>query len=530
MLAELERVVQSPVFGGSARQVRLLRFLVGEVLAGRGGALSAARIATHFFERPEGFDSTADSSVRVEMSKLRRGLERHYAVTSAAVRIALPRGSAAPVFVAAADPAGARPAPEGDARAVESGAGRRAGTTDGPVLAVLPFTGINTASGAFMLPSMGEALPPDQSSRGARVRALARGLTDQLGVAFARYPGVVVISRATNLDEAAAQGARYVLEGSVRLVRGTLRVTAKLHDTVRGLQVWGNTYDRREADDRLLEAEDEIAREIAVHLLAMPYGAVHVIEAQERAGRPPRSAYEVVLLLPRWLAAFDPELQAEIEDACADIVPTEADEGIFLALSSFFHLLSTWTAQGSAEDRRGAVDEARRAVVAEPNLANAHQALAFGLLDTGDGRGALAAAEIALALGGPLMLTGLVMALSGDWERGTAIIRAHVGALKRHPGAVRHAFALDAYRRGDYAAALAEAEAIASPNLAWDPLDRAVALARLGRLVEARAAAAALTAILPEAARDPRAVVARLTTDPGLREELLIGLGLAGLG
>ncbi|MGK3963603.1 hypothetical protein WMF38_05450 [Sorangium sp. So ce118] len=60
VLAELDQVIGSSAFGGSARQARLLRFLVGEVLDGRGGALRAPLVATRVFDRPEGFDSCED--------------------------------------------------------------------------------------------------------------------------------------------------------------------------------------------------------------------------------------------------------------------------------------------------------------------------------------------------------------------------------------------------------------------------------------------------------------------------------------
>ncbi|APR82670.1 Adenylate cyclase [Minicystis rosea] len=503
----------------------MLRFLVGEVLAGRGDELCPPLIASRIFERPNDFDSTTDSIVRVEMSKVRRALQRHYAVTNAALRIELPRGACAPVFTgaSAAAPASAPPVSKSGARQPMPSLA----DTDEPVLAVLPFAGIVTASGAFVVPA--EIPPPDTGSRGSRVRAFARGLTDQLGTVFTRYLAVVVVSRATTLEEAAAQGARYALEGSVRLVHGTLRVTAKLHDTARGIQVWGNTYDRRDADDRLLEAEDEIARDIAIQLVAPPFGVVHAIEAQERAGRRPETAYDVVLRLPRWMATFDRDLRAEIEGAAKRVLAREPEQGTLLAFAALFHFLSAWTADGGDRDRQRAAELSRAAVAAEPTLVSSHQALGLALLDAGDGRGALAEAEAALSMGGPLMATGFVMALAGAWDRGVAVIRPHMAMLKRPPGVIRHVLALDAYRRGDYAAALAEAEAIATPNLAWDALDRAVAFARLDRLAEARAAAAELTAVLPEAARDPRAVVDRLTADMGLREELLIGLRLAGL-
>ncbi|MGK3963604.1 asparagine synthase-related protein [Sorangium sp. So ce1667] len=178
--------------------------------------------------------------MRVEMSKLRRALARHYAATRAAVvRIELPRGTYAPSLV----PARETPAPEAAPR---GGITARAA---GPVLAVLPFAGVTVASGpALRAPAAGEAAPPDHpGAPGARSRAFALGLTDRLGALFASSPWVSMVSRASSLEDAQARGARYVIEGSVRFVGQTVRVTANLHDAARGIQVWGSTYDRAAA-------------------------------------------------------------------------------------------------------------------------------------------------------------------------------------------------------------------------------------------------------------------------------------------
>jgi hypothetical protein len=393
------------------------------------------------------------------------------------------------------------------------------------VLAILPFKAINAVS-SMSLRAPEPGVEPAPGATGTRGRSFAHGLTDRLGDLFACSPGVHLISHALSLEDAASRGARYVLEGSVRLIPGALRVAAKLHDARRGMQVWGSTYDRLGADDRLFAVEDDIAREITRQVALLPMGAVHDIEAEERAGHPPGTAYEVALRFPRWVATFDPRLQSEIKQACAKF---PEDNGL-LAFSAFFHTLSSWTADGGDHHRRLGAEQARRAVMVEPKQPTSHQALAFALVDAGDGRGALAEGELALSLGGPLMLTGMVLALAGDWARGVSVVHEHLSELKRFPGSIRHALFLDAYRRGDHATALAEAETIATPQLAWDPLDRAVALARLGHIAEARAAGRALTAILPEIARQPRAFAARLTADAGLVDDLVEALSLAGVG
>jgi TolB-like protein len=530
VLTELERVLASPLFGSSRRQARLLRFLVGEVLAGRGHALRAPQIAEQVFDRPKGFDTVEDSIVRVEVSKLRRALARCYvSISEAPLRIELPRGGYAPTFVWGADAVPESRSPP----SMEPVSGARmmlpSAEEDGPVIAVLPFAAISTVSTSSMR-AAGPEPPPELGAPGARARAFARGLTDRLGDIFAAAPIVRVISHAAGVEEAAARGARYVLEGAVRMTPGALRVSAKLHDTRRWIQIWGNTYDRLGADDNIFAVEDQIAREIAVQTLALPQGVIHVVEAQERAGQPARSVYDSVLRVTRWHATFDPGIQRELMASAARFIADAADSGLILAFAATVHLFSYWTALGTAEDLRLGAEFARRAAAVEPKLVGARQMMAFALLHLGDGPGAIAEAEAAVALGGPLMLLGMTIALAGAWARGIAMTRAHMAVLRNPPGPIHHVFSLDAYRRGDYATALAEAETIGTPHIAWHPLDRAVALARLGRLDEAREAGRALAKLLPEAARDPRAVVARLTADEELRASLVEGLHIAGLG
>jgi hypothetical protein len=57
----------------------LLRYLVEETVAGRSGQLKSFVVAVDGLGRGEDFDSTADSSARVQMVRLRKTLENYYA-------------------------------------------------------------------------------------------------------------------------------------------------------------------------------------------------------------------------------------------------------------------------------------------------------------------------------------------------------------------------------------------------------------------------------------------------------------------
>src|SRR5262245_18063863 len=76
--AALGRVLHSADFHASARQHRLITYLVDEALAGRGRRLKAYNIATAVLGRSEDFDPQTDPVVRVEAGYVRRSLERYY--------------------------------------------------------------------------------------------------------------------------------------------------------------------------------------------------------------------------------------------------------------------------------------------------------------------------------------------------------------------------------------------------------------------------------------------------------------------
>src|SRR3954471_16999512 len=101
----LDRVLRSPHFDGSTRSREFLRYVVEEVLAGRGAYLKQAAIAVEVFGRQPDFDAVIDPIVRVQAGRLRRSLERYYLLSgdADALRIELPKGSYAPVFTETTD-------------------------------------------------------------------------------------------------------------------------------------------------------------------------------------------------------------------------------------------------------------------------------------------------------------------------------------------------------------------------------------------------------------------------------------------
>lgn len=98
--AELERVLNSPVFCQSARLRRFLSYVVECAINGQSGDIKEYTVALEVFDRTADFDPRLDPIVRVEGGRLRQKLARYYESLGAGnpIRIELPKGSYAPVF------------------------------------------------------------------------------------------------------------------------------------------------------------------------------------------------------------------------------------------------------------------------------------------------------------------------------------------------------------------------------------------------------------------------------------------------
>ena len=100
--SELDRLLDSDFLRRSPSHLRLLRYLVERRLANDDGALREMSIGIEVFHRnPSTYDPKSDPIVRVNVSRLRERLVKHYAMFEAPpqVRIDLPKGRYVPEFV-----------------------------------------------------------------------------------------------------------------------------------------------------------------------------------------------------------------------------------------------------------------------------------------------------------------------------------------------------------------------------------------------------------------------------------------------
>ena len=193
-------------------------------------------------------------------------------------------------------PASAPPAVTADASAPTARPAAQGGKPQGvrPSIAILPFTNRSTErADEVFAGGMGEDI--------ASALSLGRGLKVISQSATAAYRKNTSDLRTIGQE----LGAKYILEGNVRRVGTSLRVTAQLVEAETGAILWTQKFDRPLAE--LAELQEELVSEVAAHL------GVQIQRVEmERALRKPGdiTAWEAVMRSWAAYARLSPESMA----------------------------------------------------------------------------------------------------------------------------------------------------------------------------------------------------------------------------
>ncbi|MDP2991058.1 MAG: hypothetical protein Q8O57_10915, partial [Kiritimatiellota bacterium] len=97
----LQQVLRSRTFSRSEQLRAFLRYVCGKAMEGRAGEIKEYLIGVEALGRPPAYSPAEDSSVRRRAYELRQRLDEFYTqeMPDAAVRIQIPRGSYAPLFL-----------------------------------------------------------------------------------------------------------------------------------------------------------------------------------------------------------------------------------------------------------------------------------------------------------------------------------------------------------------------------------------------------------------------------------------------
>jgi serine/threonine-protein kinase len=173
-----------------------------------------------------------------------------------------------------------------------------------------------------------------------------------------------------------------VVEGSVRKLGSSLRVTARLVSVADGFQLWARRFDRSEAD--VLAVNDETARAIAEAL------TLHVSESRREVPTDPM-AIDHYLRARQEYRQFDPASVGRAVKMFEQALALAPDNPTILsayavALGRHWFYLGGDVAAGAGEQARAA---AERAIQAAPHMGEPRLALGWIMFHIGDAAGAV---------------------------------------------------------------------------------------------------------------------------------------------
>jgi TolB-like protein len=388
------------------------------------------------------------------------------------------------------------------------------------------------------------AVLPFRSSGGhPDLAALAQGITEDIITGLSRFSYLRVISLRSTLRYTADStdthtagkelGARYVMVGSLHQVGARLRLAVQLVDADSEALLWAETYDRVSFPESTFDLQDDLVPQI-VSTVADTHGVLPRSMGELLRTRDPArlSPYEAVLRSFAHFQRVTAEEHAPSRKALERAVqqaPGYADGWAMLSLickEEFTHGFNL-----HADPLGRAFAAAQRAVEAAPSNHLAHHALATVHFFRRDLPAFRIAAHRAIELnpldGFTLAFLGFLIAYSGDWERGGALSARARSLNPHHPGWYWFVPCFDAYRKGDYRAALEFARKVNMPAFWRTNLAIAAASAQLGEIEAARSS---LRTLLLQRPNFPTAAREELEVwwQSDLVEHLIEGLKKAG--
>ena len=188
-------------------------------------------------------------------------------------------------------------------------------------------------------------------------------------------------------------GARYVVEGSIRIADDTIRVTAQLIDAASEGHIWADTYDRRYRD--IFSIQDEIAQRIVSTLNIKSWAA----EASRIKRSPPKSLGAYDYVLKGEVHLYDEGNLGEARESFTKAVELDPEYvRAHVGLASVYYSEDFDMYDGTHPRIDHALDTAHAALELDPSDASVHSLLAAIYLRKGQIENALVQANESLEL------------------------------------------------------------------------------------------------------------------------------------
>ncbi len=379
----------------------------------------------------------------------------------------------------------------------------------------------------------------------ADLEALADGMADEIVTGLCRFSYLRVIARnsasrfageAADVQEAAAGlGARYVVEGNLRLAGSVLRVSVQLVDATSGAHLWAETYDRPFRAEDIFALQDDLVSRI---VSTIADGSGVLLRSMGEVLRSRRwdelTPYEAVVRGASFYARISADEHAEARTALERAVGDAPNYAMGWALLSLLYLDEYRQSFNPRPDPLGrALAAARRAVDLAPASHFTHFALAVVLFFRRDLQAFRRAAERTIALNpvdaNCIASVGAFIAYGGDWTHGLELVERGLALNPHHPGWMWLPSFYNAYRQHDYAAALDAATRVNMPAYVFAQAALVAAQGQCGGPAAAQPALQHLRHLKPDIALTVRGEFEKWFVETELVEHLLEGLRKAGL-
>jgi TolB-like protein len=338
------------------------------------------------------------------------------------------------------------------------------------------------------------------------------GMVDDIITGLSRINWLFVIARnstftykgrAVDVKQVGRElGVRYVLEGSVRRLGGSLRVTGQLIDASTGAHVWAERYDRR--SDDIFALQDDIAQSVVGAIAPSVRRAE--IDRVKRKRPDSLDAYDLVL---RAQPDVDSGMPVQVTRALALLeraLVLEPDYAVAHGNAAMCHHCLFLRSGLQEITRAASVRHARSAIIHGQDDALALTLAGFSIgMDGHDRAAAFTAMEAALAISPSSALTYILGSVILGWggeaeraiewsERGMRLSPFDSWAFAAFDAQAMSHFLCARY---DEACRAAYRSVQANPAHSITYVQLAAALAKLGRLEEAKVAAARVLELHP---------------------------------
>jgi serine/threonine protein kinase/Tfp pilus assembly protein PilF len=334
--------------------------------------------------------------------------------------------------------------------------------------------------------------------------SLADGLTEDVTAGLSRFPYLRVVAynsamtyKSRSLDIRAVGrelGARYVVEGSIRKGGRALRINVQLVEAASGGQLWAETYNRELGDGGPFETLDDVTDRI-VATVAGGHGVLVRSMATATREKPLEEA-SASQLVSRWFTyvlQLKAEEHARLRAAFERVLnrePNHADA--WACLSNLYCWEYVHRLNPLEKPMERALEAAWRAVTIDPACQLGWQQLAEAHFFARDYTAFRDAAERAIALNSRNSHTraylGLLIAFSGEWDRGLALVQRAMALNPHFPDWCYLPYFYNHYRKGEYETALQVVKRINMPEDPWPQMGIAAACGQLNHQDMARAA------------------------------------------